>query len=354
MAWGTLHTIDTLNSNFQTVAQFGEDAANEQLQAMLAAHRVEADNLFADLVEPTTDKQRRYGTTDQLTMVKTDEDGRPDAQKVSVGAVAGFPLELWTGSLGWTRKYIQTASVAEFADNVIAMMDADVQRRMLELKRALFTPTNYTFNDYLVDRLSQIPLQVRALLNADGLGIPAGPNGETFDGATHTHYLGTAAFAAADLQAALETVLEHYATGTAIIAIHRAQEIAVKAFAGFVGMVPARIVGATTANQYVAGNPLDTVQLYNRQLGEFNGAEVWVKPWAISGYVTVYMTGQPKPLCMRTRNPGSGGLVVVAEDERHPLYARTYEAEYGLGAWSRTAAAILDVNHATYTAPAIA
>jgi hypothetical protein len=313
MAWGTLHTIDTLNSNFQTVAQFGEDAANEQLQAMLAAHRVEADNLFADLVEPTTDKQRRYGTTDQLTMVKT-----------------------------------------EFTDNVIAMMDADVQRRMLELKRALFTPTNYTFNDYLVDRLSQIPLQVRALLNADGLGIPAGPNGETFDGATHTHYLGTAAFAAADLQAALETVLEHYATGTAIIAIHRAQEIAVKAFAGFVGMVPARIVGATTANQYVAGNPLDTVQLYNRQLGEFNGAEVWVKPWAISGYVTVYMTGQPKPLCMRTRNPGSGGLVVVAEDERHPLYARTYEAEYGLGAWSRTAAAILDVNHATYTAPAIA
>jgi hypothetical protein len=354
MAWGTTTSSDTLASQFQTVAQFGEDRLWEQsIQPNLDAHNEIMDSLFMDLCERGTDRQRRYGTTDQMSMVKTDEMGRPDAMKVAPGAVAGFPMDEFAGTLQWTRKYFQNASVAEVTGQVTAMQDADAQRVILEVKRALFNPTNYTFDDYLVDHLSQIPLSVRALLNADGLGIPPGPNGEVFDGTTHTHYLATASLVVANLTAALETVLEHYAAGEARIYINRAQEAAVSALAGFTPLQQVSIVPPTTAAAVY--NPrLDRIQLYNRQIGVFAGAEVWVKPWVPANYIVVFMVNQPKPLFIRSRTADSNRLVIVAEDEKYPLRARTYAREFGVGVWNRTSAAVLYTASGTYAAPTLA
>jgi hypothetical protein len=357
VAYGTLTTLDTLKATYQTVAEFGEDRAFESIQALLDAHNQIVQTMYTDIVDRTTDRLRRYGTTDSMTMVKTDEMGRPDAQKILPGAVAGFPLESFQATLQWTRKYFQNAQVAEVAGQFLMMRTADLQRIQLEIKRALFSPTNYNFDDYLVDRLQQIPLPVRALLNADGLGIPAGPNGETFDGTTHTHYLATASFVAADLVAALETVLEHYNTGDAMIYINRAQETAIRGFtANFTAMLNAQLVGATTATQVGPGQPrLSAVPIYNRQIGIFNGAEVWVKPWIPASYILVLIKGQPKPLVLRTRpGAGNGDLQLVADDERYPFRARTYEREFGVGVWNRTAASCLYVGGGSYVAPTLA
>jgi hypothetical protein len=354
MAYGTLTTLDTLKSTFQTVAEFGEDRLwEESIQPLFDAHNRIMSDMFSDLAERSTDRQRRYGTTDQMSMQKTDEMGRPDAQKVAPGAVAGFPLESFQGTLQWTRKYFINASVAEVAGQVLAMRDADVQRFILEVKRALFNPTNYVFDDYLVDHLSAIPLNIRALLNADGLGIPAGPNGETFDGATHTHYLATASLVEANANALLETVLEHYASGAACLYINRAQETLFRAFAGFTKLEQVSIVPTTTAAAVY--NPrLDAVQLYNRQIGVFNGAEVWVKPWVPASYVVAFVRDQPKPLVVRSRNANGSQLLLAAEDEKYPLRARTYEREFGIGVWNRMNAAILYTASGTYAAPTLA
>jgi hypothetical protein len=268
--------------------------------------------------------------------------------------VAGFPLEAYGRSVGWTRKYFQNARVDEFMGQIMAIRDADIQRVILEVKRALFVPTNYTFDDYLVDHLSQIPLNVRALLNADGLGIPAGPNGETFDGTTHTHYLATASLVAANLTAALETVLEHYNTGEAVIYLNRAQETAVTGLAGFTLLQQVNLVGATTATQVMGNTRLNQVRLYNRQIGYYGGAEVWVKPWIPANYILVFIRNQPKPLAIRSRNPQSNNLVLVADDEKYPLRARTWEREFGVGVWNRMAAAVLQTNSGTYAAPTLA
>jgi hypothetical protein len=355
MAYGHLSTLDTLASTFQSVADYGEDRLwEESIRPLLDAHNRIMDEMFGEMAEPTVDRQRRYGTTDQMSFVKVDEFGRPDVQKAAPGAVAGFPLEAYGRSVGWTRKYFQNARVDEFMGQIMAIRDADIQRVILEVKRALFVPTNYTFDDYLVDHLSQIPLNVRALLNADGLGIPAGPNGETFDGTTHTHYLATASLVAANLTAALETVLEHYNTGEAVIYLNRAQETAVTGLAGFTLLQQVNLVGATTATQVMGNTRLNQVRLYNRQIGYYGGAEVWVKPWIPANYILVFIRNQPKPLAIRSRNPQSNNLVLVADDEKYPLRARTWEREFGVGVWNRMAAAVLQTNSGTYAAPTLA
>ncbi|HMF59213.1 MAG TPA: hypothetical protein VK595_02505 [Vicinamibacterales bacterium] len=353
MPYGTLTTLDTLASTFQTVAEFGEDRLWEQsIQPTLDAHNGIMNDMFDDFCERTTDKQRRYGTTDQMTMTDTDEFGRPDAQKVAPGAIAGFPLRSYQGTIQWTRKYFQNASVAEFAGQVVAIRDADIQRVINEIKRALFNPLNYTFNDYLVDRMSQIPLGVKALLNADSAGIPPGPNGETFDGTTHTHYLGTASLVDANLIAAFETVAEHYAAGEVAIYINRAQETAVRGLASFTKLEQMSLIPSDNTVRVLAPR-LQPIALYNRQIGYFNGAEVWVKPWVPANYIVIMIRNQPKPLVIRTRSASSYNLVLVADDEKYPLRAKTFEREFGVGVWNRMAAAVLFVTSGTYSAPTI-
>lgn len=354
MAYGTLQTLDTLASTFQTVAEFGENNAYDQLQAMLTAHNAEVDQMMLDLVDRTTDMQRVYGTTDTMTPVKTDEYGRPDSQKAAPGAVVGFPLDSYQIDIQWTRKYLQTASVAEVTGQAVAAMDGDALGVVNEIKRAFYMPTNYTFNDYLTNRKSVVPLQVRRLVNADGLGLPAGPNGETFNGSTHTHYLGTSSLVTADVVGLLETVLEHFATGQAEIAIARSEEVAIRAMTpNFIAFNYPGVTGATTAAQ-IPGQSLNAVAIYNRMIGWFNGVEVWIRPWCISGLLTAYMKGHNKPLALRTRNASSGGLVIAADDEKYPLRAKNWEREYGVGVWNRIAMAVLDSAHSTYTAPTIA
>lgn len=354
MAYGTLGTLDTLKSTFQSVAEFGEDRLwEESIQPLFDAHNRIMMEMFDDLADRTTDRQRRYGTFDQLKTTKMDEHGRDDSQKAAPGAVAGFPLDAYGATLGWTKKYFENASVSEFAGQILAIRDADIQRVINEVKRAIFTPTNYTFNDYLVDNLNQIPLAVKAFLNADGLGIPAGPNGEVFDGTTHTHYLGTASYVEANLTAVLETVLEHYNAGEAIININRAQETATKAFGGFTKLEQVSIQPATTAAAIL--NPrLNPIRLYNRMIGEFNGAEVWVRPWVPANYIFISVRNQPKPLVIRSRRANTNNLILVADDERHPLRAKSWEREFGVGVWNRMNGAVLETNNATYTAPTLA
>jgi hypothetical protein len=353
--YGTNTTFDTLRANYQTVADFGEDRAYDAVAAMLEAHNEIMATLYDDLLDRTTDRLRRYGTTDLMTMTKTDEMGRPPAQKIAPGAVAGFPLESFQGTWQGTRKYFEVVTVSELMGQVKAMQDADVQRLILEVQRAVFVPTNYTFDDYLVDHINNLPLPVKAFLNADSLGIPPGPNGETFDGTTHTHYLATASLVTANLVAALETVLEHYAAGQALIYINRGSETTIRAMTpNFVALQNMGIVGATTANQFAGVGTLKTVPIYNRLIGEFNGAEVWVKPWIPAGYIFIFLRNQPKPLVLRTRTATSGTLTLEARDERCPLRAETYEREFGVGVWNRTNGAILYTGGGTYTAPALA
>lgn len=350
--YGTLSTIETLKSVNQTVAEFSEARMAEILSEYLSAHNAIMAEAVSVLVDRTTDVDRWTGSAAQMSMVRMDEYGSPDVQKVSYGVRCGFPLHSHQGALGWTRKYMQTATVSEMAAQFTAMQVADRRRVVAEIKRALFLPTNYTDENSLANRRTLQPIEVRRLVNADSLDIPPGPNGELFNSATHTHYLATASFVQANLAAALDTVLEHYNSGDAMIYIARAQEDTVRGFADFVKYAePGYILSDNTTR--IPGKVLNPIATYNRAIGEFRGAQVWVKPWMISSYVFVFMSGPPKPVAMRTRTANSGNLELVAENESYPLRANIYEREFGMGVQERTNGAVLYTGGGTYTAPTI-
>src|SRR6266571_2505179 len=196
MAYGTLTTLDTLASlraSTGLVVDIGEDVAWESIQAALDAHNQLLQESLTGFVDMTTDQLRRYGGPDNMVMEELDEFATPGAQKIAAGVTLGFPLKLFGGGLQWTRTALQNMLASELAAQATAMLDADIKNVHKQLKLALFTPTNYTFEDR---RVAHVNLPIKALVNADSAPIPIAPDGTTFNGATHTHYLGTASCAA--------------------------------------------------------------------------------------------------------------------------------------------------------------
>ncbi len=244
---------------------------------------------------------------------------------------------------------MQNNTVAELAAQFTATQTAHLKAISREIKRAVFTATNSTFIDRLVDNVS---LALKAFVNADSAAIPIGPNGETFNGATDTHYVARvgASLAASDITAMLERVIEHHNSGQVMLYINRAQEAALRAMtANFTPYTDVRIVPGS-ATQTARGS-LDQTNLYNRAIGIFDGAEVWVKPWIPANYMFAWVSGAPKPLVMRERTAGASGLTLAAEDEAYPLRARTVEAEFGIGVYTRTNGSILFTGGTVYVTP---
>ncbi len=350
MAFGTLSSFDTLAAQGATVAALGEAAVYNAIAGQLAVHNAATREMMGDLVEITTDRQRVYGGVDTMVMEELDEFGLPDAQKMTTGATLGLPLRFYGGALQWTRVFFQRTTGNQIAKTVETMMIADVKAIQREIKRALFRPTNYAFEDRRVDHVS---LAVKALANADSASIPSGPNGETFNAAMHTHYLNAATLTAAALDAQIATIIEHFGAGTPLLYINSGQEAAVRALVGFTAYVDVRITQPQTAT-YATGRALDTLNVNNRAIGLYGAAEVWVKPWVPANYVVGWMGGVPSPLAYRRNDLGTGNLELAFEFDQFPLHARGYGREFGIGVVDRVAAAVLFVGAGgVYVSPVI-
>lgn len=359
MPFGTLTTLDTLASlraASGVVADIGEDIAFESIQAALAAHNQLLQESLAGFVDTTTDRLRRYGGPDSMQMEELDEFGTPGAQKITPGATLGFPLKLFGGALQWTRLFFQNATGAELAAQVDAMMDADIKNMHRQLKLALFTSTNSTFEDRRVDHVN---LPLKALVNADSAAIPIAPDGTTFNAATHTHYFGataawsgaTAAQIGGDLTTLINTVIEHFLTGGIQVLAPAGLETNIRAATGFNPYYDPRLI--PSVNQTNAMGDLDVMNVTNRAIGVFGAAEVWIKPWIPTNYVVAVLVGSPqKALAMRTRNAGSGNLDLLFDNEIFPLRSRGYGREFGFGVWNRVAASAMYVGGTSYVIPA--
>lgn len=357
MAYGTNTILDTLKVfNSTSVLDYGEDRLLDVFQRSLEAHNALVEDMTAGIVEFTTDRVRRYGVDEKITMVEVDENGRADAQKVSpAGTDIGFPLRVFQVSLQWTRKHLQIATPADLAKTMAAAQRADIANVRANVQRAIFTSTNNTsYKDRMVDGVT-IPL--RAFYNADSTSIPDDDFGNSFNGASHTHYLGTSSFVAADIESAVNTVIEHGVNGPITININKAQEATVSGFANFDGLLQVNIArgGGFTGDVVENKGTLAPFDVNNRLIGVWNGAiEVWVKPWVPASYVAV-LEHDPaeRPLAFRTRggSAGLGALQLVAADESYPLRAETMEREFGVSVWGRSQGAVLYTANATYSIP---
>lgn len=347
---GSYDISTLLAARFQSAAAFGLDTIQEVLNADIAAHNAIVSQLLGELCETTTDRQRIYGSSADGEMIEVDEYGKAPTQRSLPGATVGFPLRVYQFNLGWTSKWLQTRTPADMAIGVQAAEQAHLRAIQREIKRAIYLSANYTWNDYLVDK---VDLSVKRLVNADSAKIPNGPNGETYDGATHTHYTAEAALTATNLTTSINTVIEHGHGGAVKTAIARADEATVRGLTGFVPYLDARVIAATNANS--ANGTLDVSRLDNRPIGVFAGSEVWVKPWAIQNYAFTYDGASPKKtLAYRQREAETmQGLRIASEIDDYPLYAQFMEAEFGVGVWTRTNGAVHFFNGGAYVDPTI-
>jgi hypothetical protein len=347
--YGTNTTLDTLAAiRNTTVAQYGEDKVYQALTDLLGAHNAILNEMVQSLCEFTADQLDSYGGAANGQMTEADEFGAPDVQKVSQGVDIGYPLRMFQYGVGWTALYMENRSVADWAAQLNGSLIAHRLKVESEIKKAIFTPTNnLTYKDKLV---RNITLPLRAFLNADSAEIPPDPWGASFNAATHTHYIGTGAFIAANLDSLITAIREHYNTGTVQVNINQAQEAAVRAFTGFTAYVDARIVQPTTAS-YVQGQTLDVMNIYNRPIGIYSGAEINVKPWVPANYLFAYNPMQRKPLKFRTRTGTWRGLRLAAALSAYPLYADFFMDEFGIGVSERANGAALKADNATYSTP---
>lgn len=354
MTTGTYDISSLLKVRYQSAVEFGLDTIVQVLRNDLAAHNTIVNDLLGELCDVTTDRQRKYGSSASNDMVEVDEYGRAPTQRIATGATCGFPLRLFQFPVGWTEKFLQTATPADLAQMTLDAQKAHMRAIQREVKKALLHSANYTFQDFLVDK---VDLSVKRLVNADSAAIPDGPNGETFDGASHTHYLARAggALAATDLTSQINTVIEHGHGGSIRMAINKADEATVRALSGFTGYIDPRLIipGGATAGTPAAR--LDISRLDNRAIGLFGAAEIWVKPWMPANYTFAWDSASPnKPLAMRRRSQESlRGLRIAATLSSFPLVAQYMEDEFGIGVWTRTNGAVLYFGNTAYADPTI-
>lgn len=339
LSTGTLD-VSSLLRNQAPVGSEGllQDEVAAAFQADLDVHNRLVTDMMTGLAETTTDRQRLFGSTATGEMQEVDEYARATTQKVSGGQTLGFPLRLFQFAVDWTRKFIENQPVSELANQLRAAQTAHRQRLLRQIKRAFYLSANYTFRDRLVAPV--VDLAVKRFLNADGTPIPLGPNGEVFNGATHTHYLASATLTAASVQSLVDTIAEHGVPegGTIRLNIARADRASFEALAGFKAYPDPRIIPVTGTNQQT----IELNRLDNLAIGTFGGAEVWVKPWAVQNYVLghIYGGSGDKPLVVRTRN-GQNALTIAAELNIYPLHAQYLEAEFDAAVWNRSAGAVL-------------
>lgn len=343
------HDISTLLATINASAvAIGANEVAAALAADNANHNQLVQDAISDFAAVSADRQRVPGSSLGGDMLEADEYSRIPTQKDVPAGLVGFPLRKYQYAVGWTKEFEKNATPNDFAIRQAAAQKADLRRLRYQLQKAIFTPTNSTFTDRFKDNAA---LAVKALINADSSAIQEGPNGEVFDGATHTHYNGSAALDIAAINALITDVLEH-GYGNIRVFINVANEAAFRVLVGFVAYLDPRLTINANANQ-PDGSRLDITRLDNRAIGIFGASEVWVKPWVPANYaIAADVTTPAKPFVMRVAEPDLG-LHFEAEIETFPLRAQYQEHMFGFGAWNRLAMAVLKFDNATYAAPTL-
>lgn len=352
------HTIADLASNRfagELVMPANVDAINEAVQRDLAIHNQRVTEMVGQLADISTERSTAYGTSAEAEAHKKDEFTRGPTQKITRGGKVEFPLDAYQFAVGWTADFLRRATVQDMALRTIAARQAHLKRIQQDLKEALFGPTNYTYVDRRVDGNS---LSVKRLLNADSSPIPTGPNGESFNPATHTHYqavdftAANAAAKAAALAALVQDVIEHGHAAGLVINISQSNESEVRQAEDFEPLIYPNIVPGTNADRAVG--VLDVTRLDNRLIGYFRGFPVWTKPWVPTDYAFASATGEAgaKPLRMRVSTLASEqGLFLAGQIATFPLQAEYMEFVHGFGALTRTNGAVLYMGGSDYVAP---
>lgn len=347
---GTHSVTDLLQITSGNAFDFGLESILEAITVELNAHNLVVNSALTELSTPTTERDEPWGGATDGEFQEVDEFGVAPSQKAIAPESVAYPLKKYQFNISWTLDYFKTTTPAGVAQMTVNAQARHLRNLRSQIRKALLLSTNYSLRDNLIDNKT---LAVKRLINADGQAIPTGPNGETFDGSTHTHYLGYSTLTTTALDGMLSTLVEHGHGADIRIYINKAQEATVRGLSGFTAYLDARIIPSTASNQ--ARGSLDVTRNDNRAIGLYGGAEIWVKDWIPASYLFGFSAGdQRKPLKFRQRAQASlQGLRLAGQASSHPLFAQFFEAEFGFGAYWRTNGVATYIGGASYVDPSV-
>lgn len=350
MDLGTYRIADLIAVEQFSAVDYGLNDIMRVVQADLAAWNRQVTDALGFLSTDTTERLERHGASTNFEMMESDEFSRGVAGVAGGGSDVAYPLRKFDVNVGWTYDYLKEATPADIARAIQGIQKAHLQKIRLEVRRALYKPTNYTFNDNLID---QAALAVKRLYNADSVPIAEGPYGATFDGATHTHYNANATLTEAALDAAIDDVQEHFSESSIAIITTSTNVSDFEGLASYESLRGNLNVPAEDADRPI--QRIDATVTDNRIVGTYRGRfNVWTKPWALDNYALVLNVAGDRPLKRRQRRQSSlRGLRMRNMDETLPMRVESFESEFGFGAWDRAAAAVLQFDNGTYQDPAI-
>ncbi|WP_103030023.1 hypothetical protein [Salinibacter altiplanensis] len=346
------HTIqDLLDVEHQSVAEFGRSTVEQTVQNDLQNHRQLTEEMVSEIAEVTAERQRIYGGAGNTEMEEVDEFGEGTTQEDHESGEVAFPLRKFLHTVGWTGDYEVNATPADIAQATLNAEKADVTKIRGRMKRAIFLSSNYAYTDHLVDRVS---LDIKRFVNADGDPIPPGPNGQTFDGASHTHYNAENGLSNGGLNDSVDDLMHHGHTDQPVMYINQGDETAVKGLSDFNEFVDARLTLRNDQNQPTQRKDVN-MPLDNRAIGIFRSTEVWIKPWVPPGYKFITdIEADESPLCFRQHaTEGLRGLRLASEIRDYPLNTETMEHYFGVGVWNRTNGVVHYSGGGTYQDPSL-
>ena len=349
---GTLSIFDTSLAS-RGIVEYGLDNAYEQVKAVLDAHNAQVNGMLGELCEDSPDYLRSYGGDSGIVMQTIEEFGAAEGQKIVERVNIGFPLEHFEVSLQHTREYLQHATLGDLSKDVNGALDADLRNTRYLIQTAVFNDDNATWVDRR-DRSLGLSLPLKAWYNADSGPVAVGPNGESFDGATHTHFIANTSVTNANLQALLDKVAEHGTLGGQGLRlyINIAHEATVRGFADFVAHIGVDLIKSPM--DINTPTALTYTNRYDRSIGQFQGAEVWVKSWMPANYLFAFnVLGMDKPLLRRIPKIGNGDLRIIGESDMFPLHAKVWGRDIGISVWNRANGAVWYTASGSYAEPTL-
>lgn len=346
---GTYSVDDLLAVRLASAANFGTDKIFNALQADMDFYNGLVREQLSLMAENVTEQTRIYGGSNLHRMTQVDEFGVAPSKKAYVTSDVSFPLNLFSSTIGWTSKFIETAKPAEYASEYLAVRGGHSYEINLQIKKAIYNNTNYSFVDKLTNGVT---LNIKRFVNADSAAIPD-YQGTTFDGSTHTHYVASTSGSVAndDVDALISNVTEHGHTRGLMLVIALADKAKIKALTGFTALGN---IAMDYRNTDTTKAMLDNTDLNNQHIGYWGDVQIWVKPYAVANYMLCITTEGEKALGFREREQTSlQGLRLVSDIPTFPLIAKSFEAEFGIAVNNRTAGAVLQLNSSTWANPTI-
>lgn len=332
----------------QRVEDVGVQVVNDAIDATLAEHNRQLNEIMAIFVDNTTQYKLRYKTPGAASLQPLDENGRARPVKVAGYYDIAFPLQM--GGIAWGQTYYasQKMRVEDANATMTTLITADRRWLRDRIMAALFTNVNWTFSDPEHGDLTIKPL---ANADTDTYLIQAGTDAGTTDG----HFLaqaGAIADAADPFPTIYTELTEHPEnSGDVVVFVPTANKAAVEGLSGF---YPTSDPNLTVGSGATVVNGALNVTMPGRVFG-YHEAGVWLAEWKAlpTGYLVATMTGGPRAIAMREEPEASlRGFNRVAERNDYPFYESQYLRVAGFGAQNRVGALVYRVGNGAYAIPA--